>query len=174
MNGTKLPNLLIAELAFFISWMAYSSSSLSAFFSPVYLLPLAAIPLIRLRKGNPFSFDFFAVLLAMHSAYLLPGTEVFNSALDALYVLGYKGLSEYIYSAFPPASSQSLPIVVLLFCLSQLSEEAKPQQLAIASAISLIAFIAYPHVVVALNAEFVVAMAAVGIAAIAVYAFKAS
>ncbi len=161
--------LLLAELAFFISWMGYSVSPLSACIDPVYLLPLAAIPFLRLKK-DPFGFEFFGMLIAMHLAYILPGTEVFNSSLDVLYFLGYKELSEYIHSAFPAMSSMTLPAVVLLFCISHVSE--RKEGFVLASAVAVFALIAY-NMFTPINAGFLAAIVAVGLIALSIYSFKA-
>jgi len=162
--------LVLAELAFFISWIAYSASPLSAYINPVYLLPLVAMPFFRLKK-DPFGFEFFGLLLIMHSAYILPGTEVFNSALDVLYFLGYKELSEYILSAFRPASSVTLPAVVLLFCISHVSE--RKEGIFLASAAAVFALLAY-SIFTPVNVGFMAAIIAVGLIALSVYSFKAS
>ena len=170
MAQAKITKLFLAEIAFFISWLAYKSSALSHFLNPVYLLPLATIPFLKTRS-DPFDFKFFGLLIAMHLAYILPGTEVFNSFLDVLYFMGYKSFSEYMLSAFPPATSATLPIVVVLFCISHVSESKEGFALAIVvSAISLTIYGLFNPI----NADLLAAVIAIGVIALSAYAFKSS
>ena len=117
-------NLVIAELEAIQAYQNFLSSPLAILHS-FSVVPVLVIPvLLTLRRGNPFGFPFFVVLISLNMGILLAKSEIFYAALDAVHFFGFENLAEYLNTIFSPYAEreimQSLLVITLLFVVSQL------------------------------------------------------
>ncbi len=174
-KGWKLVSLISAEIAFFIAWISYSNSPLSSVISPVVLLPVSVIPALMLfTDRNPFSFEFFGLLIAMVFPKIFPSTPLYSSFINAVYVLGFENVASYLNSILKPQPATSLPLIVALFCFAQIVEKGKIQYTGVAFAAVMLAYLIYPVVFIPTKPAYIAAMLAVGVAAVAFSLFKHS
>lgn len=175
-KGWKLVSLTSAEIAFFIAWISYSNSPLSSVISPVVLLPVSVIPalLMLFTDRNPFSFEFFGLLIAMVFPKIFPSTPLYSSFINTVYVLGFENVASYLNSILKPQPATSLPLIVALFCFAQIVEKGKIQYTGVALAAVMLAYLIYPVVFIPTKPAYIAAMLAVGVAAVAFSLFKHS
>lgn len=159
-------NLALAEAAVLYAVKIYSISPLASFYSSdLFFIPLLLVPIVFLiRKENPFSFFHYVLLLIVCSGVFLANSETFYSLLDSAYVLGYKGLSQYVSSVFSPYEGTSVFLELLtitwMFIFSQIfwftaekvefSKETTMQWGYIFS-VSFVLFLVYPYFINALT-----------------------
>lgn len=120
-------NLIIAEIAAFQAYQTFLASPIVAlgYIPDFTFIVIAAIPiLLMLKRGNPFGFTFFSVLISLNMGILLAKSEIFYAVLDSIYYFGFKSLAEYLNSVFNPYACQNVlqPLlgITWLFVLSQL------------------------------------------------------
>ncbi|GEM_PF-3071975 len=167
----KLISLISAEVSFLLTLMTYSSSSLSYIVNPLFLLPLSIVPLLRWNK-NPFSFEFLTILLAIYIPEIFPSTPLYTSFINAIYFAGFDNVARYIHSILVPQPTPILPLVIALFCFSQMIEREKIQYVGVALLLSLTSYLIYPFLLLSLKSSFLLAFLAVGILAIACWMLK--
>ncbi len=115
-----LVNLLLAEIAAYLTYLDCTSSPLRYFMSPSMALLLFVLPLVGLLFRKPFSYHFYIVLFAFN----LPGffhTEFFKGFFDVLYAIGFREVSMEIYNIFSGYSGnfQTLLAVTWLFITAE-------------------------------------------------------
>ncbi len=157
----KILNLILAEIAVFITIKIAEASSLSIFIPIKFLYLIAILPPVFLLLGrNPFDFPLFVILIAIASVKVLSNSELFYSLLDALYYLGFRSFAEYLNSIFVAYKSNpnisALSALVILFSISQISwiiedkfDELKLEigyPLAILGIVALVIYLFYPTV----------------------------
>ncbi len=155
-------NLALAEAAVLYAVKVYSVSPFSSFYSSdLFFIPLLLVPLIFLiRKDNPFSIFHYVLLLIVCSGVFLANSETFYSLLDSAYVVGYKGLSQYVRSVFSPYEGTSVFLELLtitwMFIFSQIfwftSEKVEfsketVMQWGYIFSVSFVLFMVYPYFV---------------------------
>jgi len=120
-------NLIIAEIAALQAYQTFLASPIVAlgYIPDFTFIVIAAIPiLLMLKRGNPFGFTFFSVLISLNMGILLAKSEIFYAILDTMYYFGFKSLAEYLNSVFSPYAGQNVLYPLLgitwLFVLSQL------------------------------------------------------
>jgi hypothetical protein len=124
--SAALVNLVIAEIAALQSYQNFLASPIAAFSYPDFtFIVVMAIPiLLMLKRGNPFGFTFFSILIILNMGFLLAKSEIFYAVLDAIHSLGFKSIAEYLYSVFSQYAGQSilqsLLTITWFFVLSQL------------------------------------------------------
>ncbi len=164
-------SLFAAEFSFILAWLSYSTSQLSYVLNPIFLIPLALIPLLRLKK-NPFSFEFLAVLIAIYLPKIFPATPLYTSFINALNFAGFTNVAYYL-TTLKPQPTPTLPLVITLFCFSQIVEGEKIQYAGVAFLVSILAYLLYPVLLINFKPEFIIAFVSVGILAV-VYWFLSS
>ncbi len=172
MKGWRVVSLIIAEIAFFMAWISYSTTPLSAIINPVYLLPIAVIPALTIFKKNPFSFEFFSVLMLMLLPKIFPSTPLFKSVVNTVNFLGFTDLARYMVSILTPQPVPSLPAIVALFCLAQMLENSRTSYLGVFAVAVMAAYLIYPIAFLPFKPEYFFAIIAIGIAAIAFAVFE--
>jgi len=174
-KGWKLVSLISAEIAFFIAWISYSKSPLSSVISPIFLLPVSLLPVLMLfTDKNPFSFEFFGLLIAILFPKFFPSTPLYVSFINAIYVLGFENVASYLNSILKPQPAPALPVIVALFCFAQIVERGKMQYTGVAFAAVMLAYLIYPVIFVPVKPAYIAAMLAVGVAAVAFSLFSHS
>jgi len=169
----KLVSLAAAELAFFLAWSSYSTSPLASILNPVFLLPLAVIPAITVfTKKNPFSFEFFSLLMLMIVPKIFPSTPLFKSVVNTVNFLGFTSVASYMVSILTPQPTPSLPAIVALFCFAQMAENCRKVEFGVLTVIALLAYIIYPIAFMPVKPEYFFAIIAIGVAAIALAAYE--
>ncbi len=167
-KGWKILGLVAAEVAFFLAWSTYSTLPVSEVVSPVLLLPLSVIPALTLfTKKNPFSFEFFGILITIVFPAIFPSTPLYKSFINAVYVLGFENAARYLNSLLQPQPVPALPLIVALFCFAQMVEKARVKYAGIAFAFAMLSYLIYPVTLLPLKASYLMAILAVGIAVLA-------
>ncbi len=170
----KIASLAAAEVAFFLAWSSYSTTPLASILNPVLLLPAAVVPALTIfTKKNPFSFEFFSLVMLMLMPKVFPSTPLFKSVVNTVYFLGFTDLARHMLSILTPQPTPSLPAVVALFCFAQMVEKCKIQYAGLTLVVALAAYVVYPATLIPLKPEYFFAIIAIGVAAIAfaVYEF---
>lgn len=173
MAGWKLVSLASAELAFFFAYLSFSATPISSLINPVFLIPISLIPIFTMfTEKNPFSFEFFGLLITIIFPKIFPSTPLYNSFINALYVLGFEKLAKSIVSIMKPQPTPSLALIVVLFCFAQIVEGKKIQYAGVAFVTVMLAYLLYPLFFTPLKSTYVITMIAVGVAAVAFALFK--
>ncbi|MDI3498375.1 hypothetical protein [Archaeoglobus sp.] len=122
-----LLNLLLAEIAGFITYQHFTASPLRYFIPYPAELLLFAIPLVGLAVRRPFSFYYYSVLIFFNISPILARSETFEgiidtlNAIDALYNTGTSAIAESLKVAFigHSTSVDGLLAVTWLYILAE-------------------------------------------------------
>lgn len=108
-----LVNFVLAEIAAYLTYSNYLSSPLYLFTPfPVEVI-IFAIPLIGLIFKRPFSFYFYSILVFFNLSPFLSRSEFFEGVLDTLYAMGFREISETLYSAFSSYNGNSTVLITV-------------------------------------------------------------
>ncbi len=115
-----LINLILAEIAAYITYLEYSSSPLQYLVSPYIAMLLFILPLIGAIFKKPFSYPLYLSLFAFHLP-LFSHSEFFEGFLDTLYALGLKEAAVEVYNIFSgyAGSPQTLFVVTWLYITAE-------------------------------------------------------
>ncbi len=114
-----LVNLLLAEVAAYLTYLDCISSPLRYFIFPSMALLLFIPPLVGALFRRPFSYHYYLLLFAFN----LPGffhTEFFKGLFDVVYALGFREITE-VYSIFSGygGNFQTLLAITWLFITAE-------------------------------------------------------
>ncbi len=115
----RLVNLLLAEVAAYLTYLECVSSPLRYFIPPSMALLLFIPPLVGAFFKKPFSYHYYLLLFAFN----LPGffhTEFFKGLFDVVYALGFREITE-VYNIFSGygGNFQTLLAITWLFITAE-------------------------------------------------------
>ncbi len=116
--------LLTAEVSAAVTVEVISRSPLSLFIPVQYLyLIFLAPPILALLKRNPYDISLFTAFLILSSFKAIANSKIIYSISNALYYLGFKGISERIallFSAYRGADLLEILIITATFVIAQI------------------------------------------------------
>ena len=108
-----LINLLIAEVAAYITYSSFVGSPLRYFIPYPAEMLLFAFPLIGLLFKRPFNFYFYSLLVFFNIPPIMPDSELFEGFIDTLYAFGIRDVAESLYAAFSSYSGSIEPLLIV-------------------------------------------------------------
>ncbi len=114
-----LINLLIAEVAAYITYSSFVGSPLRYFIPYPAEMLLFAFPLVGLLFKRPFNFYFYSLLIFFNISPIMSDSEFFKGFvntlgfIDTLYPFGIRDVAESLYAAFSSYSGSIEPLLTV-------------------------------------------------------------
>ncbi|MET1124395.1 MAG: hypothetical protein ABWW66_03905 [Archaeoglobaceae archaeon] len=118
-----IANLLLAEVAAYLTFLNYSASQLRYFLPNGAEIILFIAPIAGIAVKKPFSFYYYLLLLFFNSQPILATSETFEGLLDTLKALDAMlhtgAIAEQLLALREPASFDGIVAVTFLYSLSE-------------------------------------------------------